>query len=408
MRIAFVSHEYPPDTAGGGIGTYLAQVTPALAAAGHDIEVLCGTRGRPGVSTPQRGLRVHRLAARPGADFRAAVLPLFTALHQQTPIDVVEGTDFDAPANGIKRGYPKVPYVVKLHTPRFVIDELHAQRPRLLQSVRIHLGAWRRGQRNRPGSSIRARPEGREELAALQLADELAAPSRAIAGRAEEWSPGAAHKLSTFPYPFQPSPALQAVPLHTDTHRVTFIGRLEPRKGVWDLATAAREVVATAPEARFLFVGRIMSAIDDDGQSLDALRRRAGRAANRLEFTGAVPAATIPGLLAETDVVVAPSHWESFGLVCCEALAAGRAVIASSAGGMREILDDGRCGILVEPRQPRRLAAAIVRLLRDPELRASLGAAGRARVTSEYAIERVVPLQLASYIRAIERCRRRT
>jgi glycosyltransferase involved in cell wall biosynthesis len=134
------------------------------------------------------------------------------------------------------------------------------------------------------------------------------------------------------------------------------------------------------------------------------LERRLVGLRNLVEFTGPVPPEELARILSETDVVAAPSHWESFGLVCCEALAAARGVVASANGGMAEILVGGRCGILVPPRQPGSLAAALIRLLKTPALRQTLGEAGRRHVLEAYGAETVLAAQIASYRRAIARC----
>jgi glycogen synthase len=405
MRIAFVSHEFPPDTGGGGIGTYLDQIAPLLVAAGHSVDVFCGSRSGNNVSTRTDGVRVHRIAAATGTAFRSEVLPVFWAMQAVSPFDVVEATDFDAPANALKRALPALPLVVKLHTPRFIVDELHHQPATPVQRLRIALGALRRGRWPRSGCAVRARPEAQAELEGLHLADEIAAPSQAIARAAAEWVPATEEKTSVFPYPYLPSPALLALDPGADTRRVLFLGRLELRKGVVDLVDAIPHVLAAFPAARFRFVGRSMPSLRS-GESMEAfLRRRVGAAGHAVEFTGPVPAGDVVQHLAAAAILVAPSHWESFGLVCCEGLAAARAVIGSSAGGMTEILDHGRCGLLVPPRSPSVVADAIVHLLSDRPARLAFGSAGRQHVLNTYTPKQVLPQHLASYERAIARCR---
>jgi glycosyltransferase involved in cell wall biosynthesis len=348
-------------------------------------------------------VQVHRVAADTPEQFRTAVAPLFTARHAVAPFDVIEANDFDAPANTIKRGHPGLPCVVKLHTPRFCIDELHQHSPALPQRARMLLGALRRGRWPQPATPIRSYPAARAELDALVLADEIAAPSQAVAEAALEWVPAIAGKISIFPYPYIPPTALLAIPAGGTTRRVTYLGRLEERKGVIDLADAIPVVLSALPETRFRFIGRAMPS-PRAGQDMRAwLEGRLGPAAPAVEFTGPVAPAALPHLLAETDLLVAPSHWESFGLVCCEGLAAGRAVIGSSAGGMAEILEQGRCGALVPPHEPARLAEVITGLLSDESRRRQLGELGRERILQHYSASAVLAAQVASYGRAIAR-----
>ena len=124
---------------------------------------------------------------------------------------------------------------------------------------------------------------------------------------------------------------------------------------------------------------------------------------DHLEFTDYLPIAKVHEYFGQTDICVFPSHWENFPNVCLEAMAAGRGVIGSSAGGMAEMLDGGKVGLLVKPEAPAEIAAAILRLLRDPAERKRLGALARQRVLSEYNDETIGAVLEKSYTLAIQR-----
>ena len=89
-------------------------------------------------------------------------------------------------------------------------------------------------------------------------------------------------------------------------------------------------------------------------------------------------------------------------------MAAARGVIGSSAGGMAEIIEEGRTGLLVPPRDPKAIAAAIVKFLKEPERRIAMGRAAREHVLRTYSADRIAPLQESSYARAIQRAKTRT
>ena len=118
----------------------------------------------------------------------------------------------------------------------------------------------------------------------------------------------------------------------------------------------------------------------------DSRRRSAGSAWSRRSCSPAT-SGDVADLLARADVFVLSSTSEGLPLSILEAMAAALPVVASSVGGVPEAVEDGETGLLVPPRDPVRLAAALERLLVDPALRRRLGANGRARVLERFGLE---------------------
>jgi glycosyltransferase involved in cell wall biosynthesis len=177
---------------------------------------------------------------------------------------------------------------------------------------------------------------------------------------------------------------------HAQRRRVTFAGRVVTPKGVAVLIRAARSV-----DAQFVVCG--------DGWQLEAMRKLARKLGveERVRFTGWLAPERLARELAEASVVAMPSLWpEPFGLVGIEANAAGRPVVASATGGVRDWLKDGVNGLLVEPGDPRALAAALERLLADPDRQAEMGKAGRAIVAARFTPERHVDALVQAYAQA--------
>ncbi|HLQ48152.1 MAG TPA: glycosyltransferase family 4 protein, partial [Candidatus Dormibacteraeota bacterium] len=121
----------------------------------------------------------------------------------------------------------------------------------------------------------------------------------------------------------------------------------------------------------------------------EARRYVATRRLQGVEFLGRVSDEEKAQLYRTADVYVSPATGgESFGIVLLEAMAAGTPIVASDIHGYKGVLRRGREGLLVPPREPKELAGAIARLLRDDELRAEMGRAGTARA-QEFSWERV-------------------
>ena len=121
-----------------------------------------------------------------------------------------------------------------------------------------------------------------------------------------------------------------------------------------------------------------------DGPDRPALARRAQRFGSRVQFTGFVPHAAVPAVLRNVDMLVLPGLYEDLSSALIEAMAAGLPVVATGVGGTADLVHDGVNGLLVAPRDPAALAAAISRVLADPAAAAGLAAAAR-RTADAYA-----------------------
>ena len=117
------------------------------------------------------------------------------------------------------------------------------------------------------------------------------------------------------------------------------------------------------------------------------MRQRAAALAlsERVEFTGSLPRAQALERLRAVDVLLMPSLWEGMPLAALEAMAMGVPVVASAVGGLKEIIEDGRSGFLVEGRDPGPYAAAVRRLIADPAERAGVVARAREVVAERFA-----------------------
>jgi glycosyltransferase involved in cell wall biosynthesis len=195
-------------------------------------------------------------------------------------------------------------------------------------------------------------------------------------------------------YPGTPQ-APQAAP--GDGTHVGTVARLQRYKRIERLLDAIPLVLAAVPEARFAVIG------GGEDPAYEAELERRGAA---VTFTGHVndPGDRIAGL----DVLVHTAELEPFGLAVAEALARGVPVVAPRTGGPAEIVRDGLDGLLVDTEDARELAAAIVRLLREPGLRRRMGEAGRAHVTERFSEQRMAQeaWQLAEHVAAAPPARR--
>lgn len=184
---------------------------------------------------------------------------------------------------------------------------------------------------------------------------------------------------------------------------IVCIGSLHAVKGQAHLIDALALLDARGVEFGCRFVG--------EGKDRAALEERIAAAglSDRVSLVGGLTRRAIAALLADADVLVAPSvptpggKREGIPVVLMEAMSAGVAVVASRLSGIPELVEDGRTGILVTPGDAAGIAAALVQLQADPELRARLGRAAREKVIGEFDVRRNAARLIATFAQADRR-----
>ncbi len=187
-----------------------------------------------------------------------------------------------------------------------------------------------------------------------------------------------------------------AAPYAGSAPRFAIVGRLVPIKGHSVLFEAFARVLEELPAATLDVAG----AGPLDGE-LKALAGSLG-IAPAVRFLGYAPG---PQVMEESAVVVVPSFGEGFGMVALEAMERGRAVVASAVGGLPEILEAGRTGLLVPAGNVEALGQALIGLGSDLDRARALGAAGRARAVERFTQERCTERTVSLYEGALARRR---
>ena len=204
----------------------------------------------------------------------------------------------------------------------------------------------------------------------LRRARLVICPSNALAEAARELGAG---ETRVIPSGVEVPPYVRE---EAEPPQVFFAGRLSPEKGIVELVEAAQGMELV---------------VAGDGP----LREQVPGA------LGFVPHHALGPLYERAAVVAVPSHREGFGVVCAEAMAHGRPVVASAVGGLLDLVVDGETGLLVPPRDVGALRAALQKLLGDRELRRRLGAAARERIRKHFAWPAVTDATIAAYEEAV-------
>ncbi|HSE92146.1 MAG TPA: glycosyltransferase family 4 protein [Methylomirabilota bacterium] len=276
--------------------------------------------------------------------------------------DVVVGLDLDG-FLWARRRDPRMPFVAALKG--VIADELANERG----LVRVLLGV-----------------QARWERANCARADRVVVPSRYSAGVASAAYAIAPARLAVVPEPIDLA-AWRRLFAGVRTARaarptVLAVARMYPRKRLQDLLEATALLAARIPDVQARIVGA--------GPEFSRLRADHARLGlgDRVVFLGEVPRSILAVEYVRAHCFCLPTVQEGFGIVFAEAMAAGLPVVACRAAAVPEVVADGHTGLLVEPRSPAALAAALERLLTDDGLRKDLGEEGMRRVES-YDLDRV-------------------
>ncbi len=234
----------------------------------------------------------------------------------------------------------------------------------------------------------------------LKKVDSVICVSEYIRRQAVAHFPEHAHRFSvalnaTDPQVFKPyedAPARAgALQFEEDKRYLLYVGRLVPIKGVHVLIEAFPEILRRHPDVRLVITG---SSFFDGAAQTEYERELVTLAqpvASNIVFTGFLPHETLKYLYSAVDIVVMPSVWqEPLGLVMLEAMASGTLLVGSAVGGVPEVIDDGRNGLLVPAGDAAELARAVCAVLEDPASMQRMAQAGRETIVEKFTWERLM------------------
>jgi glycosyltransferase involved in cell wall biosynthesis len=232
-------------------------------------------------------------------------------------------------------------------------------------------------------------PLGRLRRRGLGRMDRVLCVSRFTRDRLMERHRVPEEKTLLFPNTARVSPSDKngcGRPAEWGASRIIFtLSRLWPEeryKKIDRVIEAMPSVLKSVPDALYVIAGE-----GGDRPRLERLARDLG-VGERVIFTGALSEEQVKACYEACEMFVLPSLGEGFGIVFLEAMACGKPCVGAAAGGVPEVILDGRTGILVQPDHAGSVAEALVRLLQDDTRRHSMGRAGRERFVSEYAPDR--------------------
>lgn len=403
MKVLLVSWEYPPVVV-GGLGRHVHHLATALAEAGHEVVVLCrrptdtDPSTHPSTDEMVEGVRVVAAAQDPhefafGADMMAWVLAMGHAM-VRTGLAISGPSGRWAPdvvhAHDWLVAHPAIALAEFFDVP--LVSTIHAT------EAGRHSG-WVSGAISRQVHAI--------ESWLVHESDSLITCSASMSEEVVElFGPGLAEThvirngIDAALWPFARRTA------HGGPPRLLYLGRLEYEKGV-------HEAIAALPRIRRTHPGTTLTIAGDGTQQEWLLAQaRKHKVLKCVRFVGRLGHADLVEMLHATDAAVLPSHYEPFGIVALEAAATGAPLVVADVGGLGEAVIDGRTGLSFPPRDVAALAAAVRRVLDDPEAAQRRAVAARERLTADFewhtVAEETAQVYLAAKRREREPHRRRT
>jgi glycosyltransferase involved in cell wall biosynthesis len=390
MRIGFYTPNYPTVNSAGGIGSYTQALSRGLASRGHDVHVLVadgdGCTMDGAVKLQQVSTRHAPLADRliPGAGACWRVHRTIRDLHRTAKLDLVEFPNWEG-FGLLSVVLKRLPTVARLSTSSAEALEIDGK----------PVSRWDRWN---------VRRERWQSLIADQAVTHSAAHRRVMAaefGCDEE-------RIKVIPLAVQTFPRFVRPVRAQEPPTVVSLGRLEHRKGTLELLHAIPNVLQRVPDARFVLIGADRPHAPGNRTHAQYLKEDFPTSVQEaVMLTGPLPDEEVDRWLQSADLFVAPSRYESFGLVFLEAMRWGTPVIGTTAGGIPEIVEDKKSGWLVAPQSPNELADAMALLLLQPTLRESLARAGRLRAETVFSVDAMVTRTEDLYRATIDRRRSR-
>jgi glycosyltransferase involved in cell wall biosynthesis len=393
LNICLISREFPPDTAWGGIATSSLILAKSYLGLGHDVTVFSLSMSENCVQefdgiTVQRIKVTNRFLKQWHKN-----LPLFVVfynwylyrrvldLHKQRPFDVI-----DAPehlAEGLSPAiHGKIPNITRLYTPFSLF-------------VDLGLNAYRK--------DISYRFVKLFEKIAISKATLLTGPSLDLVEKVRQYLKVNRH-VEIIPNPidiemFSPGENAQ----QGDLVRVLFLGRLEDRKGIFTMAEAVPIVCRQCDSVRFTLIGMDTRNIKGHDSAREYLREkwRSENCLDRVEFINYLPLTEVIDYYRSHDLVWVPSLYDNSPFTCLEAMACGKPVIGSKAGGIPEYFSSEDEGIVVPVRDHEALADATIDLVRNREKRLKIGQCARDKAVRVYSGQVVAERNIELYRRAI-------
>lgn len=389
LRLAFVTALYPPRPC-GGVAVFICNLAKELANLGHEITVITqAENGRPHTVDFEDGVWVHRL---PADDTVVAEYPFNLPDMPNQPRETAGKVLAELNRVKARRQFQYVIGTIwDLDIAAVVASKAYRTAMYLVTSYKLMEDSKPEWKENQDFYQGHVKKMIDAEIWTLANVDHVLASTTAILRDTESAYNLTIDEKKLEILPFGVPPAtVKSLLSDSDTIRLLFVGRFEHRKGADLLLEVLPQILEKSPNMQVTCIGD-KSIISSSGKTYveDFLNlHRSATWIDQIKFLGHVDDAVLERAYSDCDIFVAPSRYESFGLIYLEAMRYGKSCIGTTAGGIPEVVSAGETGILIPPDDAASLKLAIEQLATNKELRLTLGENGRRRYEEYFTTER--------------------
>ncbi len=385
FKIALVSYEYPPDTGFGGVGTYVKQVAALLKGANCDVHIFAGTFGISSIMVTHN-VTIHKVHCNCPQTFKKNVVNVFAIENNIQAFNVIESPEIHGNASEIVKAYPQIPLVVRLHAPNYLVEHLKQYHTPFSAKCRFVFGAFRQGRLD-AGYWRKYNFKVDEDYIFAKQATVIVAPSTTMKNWAMQHWHFNINQITVLLNPYLPSNNflnIDIVSADQSKKQILFFGRLNVLKGLVNATFAIKNLLKLYPDYSFCVVG-------DDGAShlhnltmRQWMKQQLKNVLHKVTFINAIDNEALANIIADAEIVLLPSLFESFSYTCAEAMASGKAVVGAAKTGMADMIINGQNGLLVNTKSGNAIYKALQILIKNKQLRQKMGEAARETIITKF------------------------
>ena len=385
MHIGYITYEFPLSEGinKGGIGTYNFQISKLMNKMGHQVDVFCASLSSC-MPYLYENVRINPVTCSNQLEFREAIIPYFRKIHQINPFNIVESAEVNANGILIQKLFPEIPFITRMHTPNAIVTYQQVFSPFYIKLRyvigciifgRLDLGYWRRRAFNK---------ESDIEYQITDRAIAVTVPSEALKNWAIHYWNIPVEKITIIPNPVSFSADLLNLTFNPGKKIILYLGRLELIKGVVNLTISLKKVLRCSPDWKIHFAGINGPSHIPDKTMRNFIFSELKLYSHQLKFTDIYSINELPTIFKDASFCILPSYFESFSYTCAESMLAGKAIIGSNSGGMKDLLDNGNAGILVNPKSVKDITKALIRFIKNMDETITYGKKARERLILNY------------------------